>query len=191
MSDYQTEHRMALKLRAVPLPEDLTGKSVLDVGCEGGWWCRLARDRGASRVLGLDRGREVRGRGWVDLVAENRANPDNHGIEFERINLGKEWTQFGKFDVVLCMSMYHHVYAQCVDHKAIWFWLHLHTAKDGVLLWEGPLDTRDSVARRATDSVGGYTRDAILKVAEHFFDIEVIGPALHEPYREVLRCTPR
>jgi hypothetical protein len=33
---------------------DFTGKSVLDIGCSGGFYCRYAKDRGASRVLGVD-----------------------------------------------------------------------------------------------------------------------------------------
>jgi len=186
-SDYQTVHRMALKRQAIPLP-DLAGKSVLDVGCEAGYWCKLASDEGASRVLGLDRGRLVHGIGWVDLVAQNRAQGWPR-CEFERIDLGKEWSQFGTFDVVLVMSVYHHIYGNCGDHDAIWAWLRKHTADDGVLIWEGPLDTTDSVSRRWAGE--GYTRAAILDAGAHYFDPELVGPALHEPTREVLRCTPK
>ena len=178
---------MDLKRRAVPLP-DFTGKTVLDVGCDHGYWCKLAADGGATRVLGLDRGRDVRDVGFVDLVERNRAQGWER-CEFERINLGKEWTQFGRFDVVLCMSMYHHAHGNCGDHAALWRWLRDHTADGGVLLWEGPLDTRDGVSARWAGP--DYTREAILSAARLFFDVEEVGPALHEPTREVLRCTPR
>lgn len=186
MGDYQTDQRMAAKLSAIPLP-DLKGVSVLDVGTDHGAWVRLALERGASRVLGLDRGRHVRGEGWVDLVERNRASIP--GAEFERIDWGNEFTEFGRFDVVLCLSMYHHAYGNCGDHDRLWSWLRAHTGK--VLLWEGPLDTRDSVARRATEGRTGYDRDSIISAAERYFEVEVIGPAVHEPYREVLRCIPR
>lgn len=39
-------------LRAM-LP-DLTGKSVIDLGCGYGWFCRAARGLGASDVTGVD-----------------------------------------------------------------------------------------------------------------------------------------
>src|ERR1700736_5436998 len=39
-------------LRAM-LP-DLRGKSVVDLGCGFGWFCRWARENGAAHVLGID-----------------------------------------------------------------------------------------------------------------------------------------
>src|SRR5688572_19411950 len=39
-------------LRAL-LP-DLRGRSVLDLGCGFGWFCRWAREQGAARVVGVD-----------------------------------------------------------------------------------------------------------------------------------------
>src|SRR5690242_5849730 len=36
------------------LPSDLTGKSVLDIGCNGGFYSIELKKRGASRVLALD-----------------------------------------------------------------------------------------------------------------------------------------
>ena len=36
------------------LPEDLSGKSVLDVGCNAGFYAIEAKRRGAQRVLGVD-----------------------------------------------------------------------------------------------------------------------------------------
>lgn len=188
--DYQTAKRMAAKLEAVPLP-DLAGKSVLDVGCDHGEWCRIASERGASRVLGLDRGRGVRKDGQVvhvDLVALNNAQ-GWRACEFRQFDLGSEWTEFGAFDVVLFLSVYHHVYGETGDHARIWRWLRSHTAE--VLLWEGPVDTRDGVAAMRTRHIGGYTREAILAAAEASFHVEHVGPALHRPHREVWRCLPR
>jgi len=81
--DYQTPRRMAAKLQAVPLPE-LRGKRVLDVGCDAGAWCWLAAEQGAADVLGLDRGREVRGRGFVDVIKENRRCAAHKAISYLR-----------------------------------------------------------------------------------------------------------
>lgn len=193
--DYQTPQRMALKQAAVPLP-DLAGRKVLDIGCDAGWWSFLANDAGAVQVVGLDRGREVRGFGFVDVVAENNARvaaESRNGIRFEAINLGKEWRQFGRFDVVLVLSVYHHLYeAAGGDHRPVWFWLWQHCRAAGQVLWEGPLDDRDPVVRAnvSTEHRAGYNAEAILAAASWFFAAERIGPALHEPTREVWRFRP-
>ena len=36
------------------LPADLTGKTVLDIGCNAGFYSMEMKRRGAARVLGLD-----------------------------------------------------------------------------------------------------------------------------------------
>src|SRR4028118_22482 len=36
------------------IPEDLSGKSVLDIGCNAGFYSIEMKRRGASRVLGID-----------------------------------------------------------------------------------------------------------------------------------------
>src|SRR5215203_2646125 len=36
------------------LPQDLTGKSVLDIGCNAGFYSIEMKRRGAARVLGID-----------------------------------------------------------------------------------------------------------------------------------------
>ena len=36
------------------IPQDLTGMTVLDVGCNGGFYSIEMKRRGASRVLGID-----------------------------------------------------------------------------------------------------------------------------------------
>jgi 2-polyprenyl-3-methyl-5-hydroxy-6-metoxy-1,4-benzoquinol methylase len=193
IDDYQTPVRMAAKLAAVPLPH-LMGKSVLDVGTDMGYWAFLAASKGAARVLGLDRNREVRGVGHVDLVELNRRRAADEGrpnVGFEHINLGKQWREFGKFDVVFCLSMYHHFYENCGDHAAVWFWLSRHCK--GQVLWEGPMDDTDPVVQRnvSDENRASFSREEILDAASQYFDAERIGPALHEPTREVWRFGPK
>ena len=36
------------------IPQDLRGKSVLDIGCNGGFFSMQMKRRGADRVLGID-----------------------------------------------------------------------------------------------------------------------------------------
>ncbi len=193
IADYQTPTRMAAKLAAVPLPY-MMGKQVLDVGTDMGSWAFLAASKGATRVLGLDRNRHVRGIGHVNLVELNRLRAANEGREnvaFEEINLGKQWREFGVFDVVLCLSVYHHIYNNCGDHSSIWYWLSRHCA--GQLIWEGPIDDSDPVVRHdvSAENRAAYSREEIIDSASQFFDAERIGPALHEPTREVWRFKPK
>lgn len=184
---------MQAKARAIPWPE-LAGKTLLDVGCDHGWWCWRALDMHAAKVVGLDRGRMVEG-GFVELAARNRQWAEDHyegqDCAFHATDIGRQWHEFGRFDVVLCLSMYHHVYHNCGDHAPIWFWLWRHC--DGELLWENPIGTDDPVVRMNVAAAlhAGYTRAAILEAAEPYFEIEHIGPAQHVPTREVWRCTPR
>ncbi len=113
--EYQTRTRMEKKLAAVPLP-DVKHKWVLDVGCDHGYWCQLVKERGAARVVGFDRGREVRGKGFVDIVSRNReAIPS---CEFYDYEIGRQYPGFGQFDVVLMLNVYHHAYNVSGDHQS-------------------------------------------------------------------------
>lgn len=192
--DYQTPARMALKERAIPLP-NLRGKRVLDIGCDHGYWTAKAAELGASNVVGLDRNRMVRGR-KVDLIARNRktfANVPN--VVFHEFELGRQWDEFPRqFDVVFLFSLYHHVFqATGGDHNSIWFWLSRQIDEQGVLLWENPTSALDAVVQKNVDEKirADYDRGVILASARQYFTVEVVGPALHEPYREVWRCRPR
>ncbi|MEI9804090.1 MAG: methyltransferase domain-containing protein [Pseudolabrys sp.] len=198
--DYQTPARMGLKRQAVPLPADLKGKSVLDVGCDMAQWMWLCAERGAARVVGVDRNRDVRGAGHVDLLQRNyneaveRGLTERCNIDFRWRNLGKQWMEVpGRFDVVLCLSMYHHWFENCGHHQPIWFWLWRHCKANAELLWEGPVDDSDPVVRANVSPCNraAYTRSAILGAASEYFTAEKIGPALHEPTREVWRFRPR
>lgn len=42
------------KLSRLTIPIDLTGKSFLDIGCNEGFFCGIALERGAKRVVGID-----------------------------------------------------------------------------------------------------------------------------------------
>jgi hypothetical protein len=191
--DYQTDRRMGLKVAAIPLP-DFKGKTVLDVGTDHGYFAFLASDRGAADVLGLDRNRTVRGGGVeTDLIEINRrAAPGTKG-RFERVNIGKQWHEFGRFDVVLVFSVYHHLFENCGDHSAVWFWLRRHCNDDAELIFEGPLNDSDPVVRANVSDENriSFTMNDILGAARVHFDEEYIGPALHEPTRYVYRFRPK
>src|SRR5438270_12738491 len=86
------------KLQRIRLPEDLRGKRVLDIGCCEGFFWAAARERGASRVIGIDLDENAL------RFAVNKYGP--HGIEFEK----RHWRDLpeGPFDIVLWLSAMHY-----------------------------------------------------------------------------------
>jgi len=177
--DYQTPERMAQKREAIPLP-DLEGKSVLDVGCDTRYWCDLALKLGASRVVGIDRGRVMRDGEFINLA--------DHTMD-----LGKQYHNLGQFDVIFMFSMYHHAFQSAGDHLPIWYWLWRHMKPWGELLWENPVSTDDPVVKKdvAEDYQSYYSWEEIRFAASYFFKREYIGSAIHSPTREVYRFLPK
>ena len=185
-------------LQASGLPADFcAGKSVLELGTDHGCWAFLASSAGARQVLALDRNRVVRDRGQVDLIAQNtalaRRYPKHDRVHFRHANLGAQWHEFGVFDVVLAMSVTHHVYAQCGDLNPVWFWLARHTVPGGLLIWEGPTSDEDTVIRKDVPAAlqPGYNAIAIEAAARPYFDIVARVPAGHEPTRQFWICQRR
>jgi tRNA (mo5U34)-methyltransferase len=88
---------------AAAIPEDLTGKSVLDIGCNGGFYSIQLKRRGAERVLGID----------VDDRYLNQARfaAETLGleIEFEKRSIYEVDKVAGKFDYVLMMGIFYHL----------------------------------------------------------------------------------
>jgi tRNA (mo5U34)-methyltransferase len=88
---------------ASAIPADLTGKSVLDIGCNAGFYAMEMKRRGAQRVLGIDSD--------DDYLAQARfaAEVNELDIEFRRMNV-YDVPQLGeKFDVVLFMGVFYHL----------------------------------------------------------------------------------
>ena len=86
------------------LPDDLTNKSVLDVGCNGGFYCVEAKRRGARRVMGVDGQRQhVRQALFVRKVL-------GLDLEFRRFSvydLNPE--RVGHFDITLALGLVYHL----------------------------------------------------------------------------------
>jgi tRNA (mo5U34)-methyltransferase len=91
------------RLISSAIPEDLTGATVLDVGCNGGFYSIEMKKRGAKRVLGID----------VDDRYLNQARFAARTLGFD-IELQKcsvyEVNQLpGQFDYVLFMGVFYHL----------------------------------------------------------------------------------
>jgi len=85
------------------IPEDLTGKTVLDIGCNGGFYSIEMKRRGAARVVGIDSD--------DDYLRQARfaAEVMGHAIEFRNLSV-YDVAQLGeKFDVVIFMGVLYHL----------------------------------------------------------------------------------
>lgn len=85
------------------LPKDLTGKSVLDIGCNAGFYAIEMRRRGADRVLGLDTDERY--------LAQAKLAAEVLGAEVEFLNLSvfDIGSLREQFDVVLFMGVLYHL----------------------------------------------------------------------------------
>ena len=85
------------------VPADLTGKSVLDIGCNGGCYSIAMKQRGAARVLGVDYDE--------DYLAQARfaAAVTGQDIEFRRLSVYDVGSLGERFDVVVFMGVLYHL----------------------------------------------------------------------------------
>ena len=87
----------------VCLPEGLSGKSVLDVGCNAGFYAIEMKRRGAARVLGVDSQRS--------LIRQAIFVRDVLGldIEYRRLSVyDLDPIAMGQFDVTLALGLIYH-----------------------------------------------------------------------------------
>jgi tRNA (mo5U34)-methyltransferase len=85
------------------IPQDLTSKSVLDVGCNGGFYSIEMKRRGAARVVGVDS--DARYLAQARFAAEV-AEAD---IDFRQMSVYELPTLGERFDVVLFMGVLYHL----------------------------------------------------------------------------------
>jgi tRNA (mo5U34)-methyltransferase len=85
------------------IPEDLSGMSVLDIGCNGGFYSIEMKRRGAGRVLGIDFDE--------DYLAQARfaAQVTGSEIEFRRLSVYDLGSLGEQFDIVLFMGVLYHL----------------------------------------------------------------------------------
>lgn len=102
------------------IPADLTGKSVLDIGCNAGFYSLEMKKRGAARVLGIDAD--------PDYLAQARFAAEVAGadIEFREMDV-YDVSQLGEaFDVVIFMGVLYHLRHPLLALDL----LHRHVVKD-------------------------------------------------------------
>jgi tRNA (mo5U34)-methyltransferase len=88
---------------AAAVPEDLTGKSVLDIGCNAGFYSIEMKRRGAGRVLGID--------SEPMYLAQGRFAAEVLGMEiqFRQLSVYDVAQLREKFDLVIFMGVLYHL----------------------------------------------------------------------------------
>ncbi len=122
------------------IPGDLSGKSVLDIGCNAGFYSLEMKRRGADRVVGIDHD-EV-------YLAQARFASEVAGENIEFINMSVyDVGQLGeKFDVVLFLGVLYHLRHPLLALDL----LHQHVCKD-MLVMQSMLRGATNVASVKSD----------------------------------------
>src|SRR5689334_12043640 len=85
------------------IPDNLKGKSVLDIGCNAGFYAMEMKRRGADRVLGLDTKDE-----YLEQ-AKFAAEVNGLAIEFRRLSAYDVARLEERFDIVIFMGVLYHL----------------------------------------------------------------------------------
>ena len=85
------------------VPEDLSGKTVLDIGCNAGFYSIEMKRRGADRVVGIDFDDR-----YLDQ-ARFAAEVKGQDIEFRKLSVYDVAELGERFDVVLFMGVLYHL----------------------------------------------------------------------------------
>lgn len=176
-----SSHRLA----RLNIPSNLTDAVVLDIGCNEGFFCNIAAERGAKQVIGID--------GDAAPLAYARQRYPSQAIEFRH----QSWNflPVGLFDLVLWTSAMH--YEQ--DPLTVLREIRRRLKPNGILILEcGAVysDEREMILVQRHDGTQIYPSIRLLK--EHLLDDfawrhvapgELVGS---DPVpRHVFHCTPR
>lgn len=92
------------KIEMMKLPDDLSGKTILDIGCNEGFFSFDVEKRKAKKILAIDK----------SSVAMEKFNLIksifNSKVEFQKKEiLELNPSEIGKFDIVFFLSVFHHL----------------------------------------------------------------------------------
>jgi tRNA (mo5U34)-methyltransferase len=161
LGDYPNEKYQRF---APHLPEDLSGKSVLDIGCNAGFYSMEMKRRGADRVLGIDSDDRYLAQA---RLAGQALGYDN--IEFRNLSVYDVGALGETFDVVIFMGVLYHLRHPLLALDLI----HKHVAKD-ILIFQS--------MQRGSKQVLELEEDYEFEETEIFF--ESAYPKLHFVERE-------
>lgn len=132
--------RVKWKGFADALPRDLGGRSVLDIGCNAGFYSIEMKRRGAGRVLGIDSDDRY--------LAQARFAADvlDAEVEFQKLDVYDVAALDERFDLVLFMGVLYHLRHPLLALDLIWE----HVAADQ-MVFQAMLRGSDEIAPTAED----------------------------------------
>ena len=86
------------------LPADLSGKSVLDIGCNAGFYSVEMKKRGAARVLGIDADER-----YLEQARLATRALGFEGVEFRKLDVYDVGAIGERFDLVVFMGVLYHL----------------------------------------------------------------------------------
>jgi len=110
------------------IPADLTGKTVLDIGCNAGFYSMAMKQRGAARVLGIDSDPAYLSQ------AAFAAEVKEIDVEFRHLSVYDIGLLGERFDIVLFMGVFYHLRHPLLALDLV----HEHAARD-VLVFQSML----------------------------------------------------
>ena len=172
------------KLKCLQLP-DLANKSILDIGCNEGFFCFHAMDNGASRVVGIDHS-EL----FIEK-AKRRAQKYKDKAMAEKLEFrcGSWWNlPDEKFDIILFLSAVHYEPKQkeLFDHL-----LNYLTPNGGIVLECGILPyakCHSMKVGRSSDVCRYPTEPYLLNTLLKSYATKYIGPSVLQAGDPVRRC---
>ncbi len=122
------------------LPADLSGLSVLDIGCNGGFYSLEMKRRGAARVLGIDFDE--------DYLRQARFAAEVEGaeVEFRQLSVYDVGALRERFDIVFFIGVLYHLRHPLLALDLI----HEHVARDR-LIFQSMQRGGDDIAEIAPD----------------------------------------
>lgn len=117
------------------IPEDLSGKSVLDIGCNAGFYSFEMKRRGAERVLGIDTDEHYL------RQARFAAQMQGADVEFLRMPVWNVAALGERFDLVIFMGVLYHLRHPLLALDLI----HEHVAKDLLLFQSMQRGSKDVI----------------------------------------------
>lgn len=176
--------RSSEKLAAIRIPASLAGKSVLDIGCNAGFFSGEAKRRGANRVVGIDNN--------PNSIAEARRRfPE---CEF----VCGDWSQLpqGPFDLILFLSAIHYA----ADVQQILNAIHQRLGRNGLFILECGVFSSDDPAEtwrtfhRAKDTVRHPSMRYLIRELLENFGTRHIGRSVDQSgdplARHAFHCRP-
>lgn len=166
------------KLKRLRLPPDLTGRSVLDIGCNEGFFCQEAWRRGARRVVGIDNNPH-----WIERARQRDSKTDYRVTGWDSLSGLEE-----KFDLILLLSALH--YAD--DPQRLLDDAMRLLSPDGVLVLEcGIVDGLEAEWVRVERPVGDAVYHPTRPILSQTFNDAVVremGPSVAQRGDPIERC---